>query len=76
VHALPRSRRWSLADVQQLTQLALEGATAEDIARALDRTVEAVRIKAAHQRVPLTLSGRQRARMLDPTTQQPPPAEE
>ncbi len=49
--------------------MALEGATAEDIALVLDRTVEAVRIKAAHQRIGLTLTGRQRARMLDPAGQ-------
>ncbi len=52
--------------------MALEGAPVEDIALALDRTVEAVRIKAAHHRIGLTLTGRQRARMLDPT----PPADE
>jgi hypothetical protein len=40
--------------------MAASGASAEEIARVLGRTVSAVRMKAAHQRVNVVLSGRQR----------------
>lgn len=40
--------------------MAASGASAQDIARVLGRTVSAVRMKAAHQRVNVVLSGRQR----------------
>lgn len=40
--------------------MAASRAPAEDIARVLGRTVSAVRMKAAHQRINVVLSGRQR----------------
>ena len=43
-----------------LCRLAAEGRTADDIAERLGRTVTAIRIKAAQERVNVTLSGRQR----------------
>ena len=58
-----------------MSRMALEGATAEEIAAALDRTVEAIRIKAAHQRVALPLTGKQRPRGVDPVPPDPPSAE-
>jgi hypothetical protein len=46
------SRKWTDAEVRLLRQLALQ-LPARDIARALNRSVAAVRTKAAHQRVSL-----------------------
>ena len=43
-----------------LCRMAAEGKTADEIAEALGRTVTAIRIKAAQQRVSVTLSGKQR----------------
>ena len=63
--APPRSRRWLLAEIQLLSRMARQRASAEDIAQTLGRTVEAVRIKAAHQRISLTVTGRKRARLLE-----------
>ena len=58
--AEPRSRRWTLPELTLLSRMAASGASAEDIARVLGRTISAVRMKAAHQRVNVVLSGRQR----------------
>lgn len=49
-----------------LCRMAAEGRSADDIAQALGRTVTAIRIKAAQERVAVTLTGRQRP----PSTQQ------
>jgi hypothetical protein len=76
VPALPKSRRWTLADLTRLSLMAREGATAQQIAAALDRTVEAVRIKAAHQRIVLVFGGRQRPRVAAPPTVERPQADE
>lgn len=62
---ISRSRRWTLPELTLLSRMAASRASADDIARVLGRTVSAVRMKAAHQRVNLPLSGRQ----------QPPPME-
>jgi len=51
-----------------LCRLAAEGKTAEDIAGTLGRTVTAIRIKAAQERVNVTLSGRQRPPATQPST--------
>ena len=47
------SRRWTRTDLSRLRWLAAQGAQARDIAAALDRTVMAIRIKAAHLRIGL-----------------------
>lgn len=49
-----------MPELTLLSRMAASGAAAEDIARVLGRTVSAVRMKAAHQRVNVVLSGRQR----------------
>lgn len=49
-----------MPELTLLSRMAASGASAEDIARVLGRTVSAVRMKAAHQRVNVVLSGRQR----------------
>ena len=74
--ASPKSRRWTLADLTRLSRMAREGATAQQIAAALDRTVEAVRIKAAHQRIGLTSNGRHRPRVIAPRSFERPRADE
>ena len=66
----PRSRRWNLTEMTLLCRMAAEGRSVDDIARALGRTVTAIRIKAAQQRVAVTLTGKQRP----PSTQQGTPA--
>ena len=57
--------------------MAATGAPAEQIAQVLGRTVAAVRMKAAHQRVSIVLTGRQRpspiTRLLPPRAGQTEP---
>jgi hypothetical protein len=48
------SRRWTIAELSRLRQLAAAGADPRHIAGALDRSLLAVRIKAAHLRIALT----------------------
>jgi hypothetical protein len=48
-----RSHRWTEDEVRQLASLAAHGESEESIARALGRTVLAVRTKAAHHRLTL-----------------------
>jgi hypothetical protein len=76
VPASPKSRRWTLADLNRLSCMAREGAAAEQIAAALDRTVEAVRMKAAHQRIRLTFHGRHRPGVIAPRPFERPRADE
>ena len=52
----PRARRWTDDELAQLRRLAATTPIL-DLARTLDRTVTAVRTKAAHQRVPLAADG-------------------
>lgn len=68
----PRSRRWTLPELTLLSRMAASGATADQIAHVLGRTVSAVRMKAAHQRVSVALTGRQRPSPI--TSFLPPPA--
>ena len=70
----PRSRRWTPPELTLLSRMAASGATADQIAHVLGRTVAAVRMKAAHQRVSVVLSGRQRPSPIAPFL--PPPAGE
>jgi DNA-binding NarL/FixJ family response regulator len=53
VTTTPRSHRWTEDEVRQLTALAARGLSEAEIARALGRTVAAVRTKAAHNRIAL-----------------------
>lgn len=53
-----------------LCRMAAEGRSADEIAHVLGRTVTAIRIKAAQERVAVTLTGKQRP----PSTQELPPA--
>ena len=48
----PRARRWTTEDLAQLRRLAAT-TPIQELARALGRTVVAVRTKAAHERLPL-----------------------
>ena len=72
---LPRSRRWTLPELTLLSRMAASGATAHQIAHVLGRTVAAVRIKAAHQRVNVVLTGRQRPSPISPLLPPPPAGE-
>ena len=62
----PRSRRWNLTEMTLLCRMAAEGRSADEIAHVLGRTVTAIRIKAAQERVAVTLTGKQRP----PSTQE------
>jgi hypothetical protein len=48
----PKARRWTRHELAELRRLAAS-TPVRDIARSLDRTVVAVRTKAAHERLPL-----------------------
>jgi hypothetical protein len=48
----PNARRWTSEEIAQLRRLA-SSVPVRDIAQRLDRTVVAVRTKAAHERLPL-----------------------
>ena len=52
-----------------LCRMAAEGRSVDEIAQTLGRTVTAIRIKAAQERVAVTLTGKQRP----PSTQQATP---
>jgi len=51
VTTTPKSRRWTVDELRQLSNLAARGVPEDEIARTLGRTVRAVRTKAAHQRL-------------------------
>jgi hypothetical protein len=51
-----------------LCRMAAEGRSVDDIAQALGRTVTAIRIKAAQERVAVTLTGKQRPPSTQPIT--------
>ena len=60
-----RSRRWTASEVQQLHAL-VGTVPAEDIAQTLGRSLVAIRIKAAHERLPLLLKRGPRGRSRQP----------
>lgn len=62
----PNARRWTVPELSLLARMAANGATAEQIALVLGRTVAAVRMKAAHRRLDVVLSGRQRPSLITP----------
>jgi hypothetical protein len=69
------SRRWTRDDVCELRRLAALGLDASQVATALSRTIMAVRIKAAHLRVPLLLPARRQRLRSGPFVDHPPPPE-
>lgn len=65
------SRRWTPAELSELRRLAAQGDDIHRIARTLERTLMAIRIKAAHLRIPLAIPLRSRATADDRSSDAP-----